>query len=215
MRINKTTSTHTALNNSNVDTNSIRNELLGIIHSYDNKVKTISQDLNLNKYRIINIGKPKDDDDAISKSNLTQSIDYVKNIYDSKFMKIQDILRQPTAKVNLVIHEIFKKEITGEVFIRREYQNIHCVYGRVEILSPKLITPILILPDPHNVKNSFVVQAICTNDLDKSINFINGFINGNTLTFYPGVHLKLNIKTSVDINFLVSIPGKFPLHTNL
>lgn len=172
------------------------------------------KDLDLNNKRILNLAKPKEENDAVNKSHLTESLDYIKNIYDNKFLRIEEIIKQPTKKYILLIPETLKREIAGELFIRNEYQNIYCIFGKIEIITNKLITPYLILPNPHRVNHSIIIQTKCFSD-PKIINFINAIIENNTLTFYPGNSLLLKVKTTFEFNSLVSLPSFFPIHTNI
>lgn len=155
--------------------------------------------------------KSKSENKTINEKDLK----YFNDVFNVKFNVIKDIFKQPTKSYKLMIPDNFKKEIKGDLFIRNEYQNIYCIYGKIEITSNKPINPILILPDPHRVKYSIVVKSICFNEKDKILVFVDGTIFQNSITFYPGNHLKPNIKTTFEFNELVSLPGEFPLHIKL
>lgn len=146
---------------------------------------------------------------SIDTSKFEQEIQYFKDLYDSKFSNIKTILSQPTKSYKLKLHESFKPVVKGDLFIRNEYQNIYCIYGKIEITSANLIIPLFILPEPHNSKYSIVILAKSDDNTINNHKFIYGLVKDNTLTLYPK-----NLQCTIELCSVISLPGLFPKHVN-
>ena len=152
----------------------------------------------------LNLGGKSLNQNVINKIQLEQELTYIKDVYNSKFLKLQNILNQPIKFLKLIVTEEFKNQVKGDLFLRNEYQNVYCIYGKIEITSVKLINPVFILPDFQNSKYSIVVHC---NDSDS---FVKGIIHENALNILPN-----KCPCEIEINSVISLPPPFPIHVNI
>lgn len=151
---------------------------------------------------------------VVGENIINQEIQYIKDVYDSKFLNLRNILRQPIKKHQLLLDNAFKQSISGDLFLVQEYQNIYTLYGMIEVIGP--LNPVFKLSEQLSVKHPIVIHGICyelnLESPNKNLkNFVNAIIHNDILT----IMIDHNQKLSIEFNSVISLPGLFPISVNI
>lgn len=149
---------------------------------------------------------------------LQEKYQYLKDVYDVKFLSVRNILKQPTKKHELLIKSELKEFVVGSLFVVQEYQNLYSVYGKIEILKPMKMEPEFQFPINLRAKHPIIIQGICYEIGSIEIKFVNTIINNDLFIIMCKAntqHLKPNQKIVLEFNSIISLPGPFPIHVGL
>ena len=114
-------------------------------------------------------------------NKLNSELNYFKDIYDIKFNNLREILSQPIKKYAIKTDN--PNALIGlksDIYIRHEYQNIYSIYGKIEVINPKVKIPIFILPANLEAINTIIINAYAKNEKNE-FTIIQGIIQDKYL----------------------------------